>query len=216
MAGVVGRSRQEQVYTQQSRFLFTLPLEQRWFGIDCVSVLETKAQTFKHFECDDVGEATEHIGNKLSWSEDQVKITQPVLLQSFTDEFELPAEKPKTPAAPGTVLQPTEIKLNDEMQSKFRSGVGKLLYLCRWSRPEICNPVRELSRYMTGAGMMHLKAMYRVMNYCVATPNRGKLMKPDRMHHNKDPRDFEFAIKGSSDSDYAKDPIKRRDFYVEI
>jgi len=75
--------------------------------------------------------------------------------------------------------------------------------MMKWSRPEISNAVRELSRFMSKAMMMHLKAMYRTMNYIISTPKRGKLFKPNRKSKGKD---FEFEIVGQSDSDYAKDP----------
>jgi hypothetical protein len=40
----------------------------------------------------------------------------------------------------------------------------------RWSRPEIYNAVRELSRFMTvGPPDAHMKAIKRVMEYCVET-----------------------------------------------
>jgi hypothetical protein len=60
-----------------------------------------------------------------------------------------------------------------ELQSTYRSGVGKLLHMMRWSRPEVLSAVRELSKHMTSATLTHLKAMYRVMTYCVNTKNRG-------------------------------------------
>lgn len=63
---------------------------------------------------------------------------------------------------------------------------------------------------MTGAGMSHMKAMYRVFNYCLNTSTRGKVFKPRRTCLSKDIEEFEFEIYGYSDSDYAKDPIKRR------
>jgi hypothetical protein len=56
-----------------------------------------------------------------------------------------------------------------------------LLHMMRWSRPEIYNSVRELSIFMTtGTTTLHLKAMKRVMEYCVATENRGIMLKPDQ------------------------------------
>jgi hypothetical protein len=79
---------------------------------------------------------------------------EPVLLQSLVDKFKFERDlKVKNPAVPGTVLQPTENKLSPEDLFTYRSGTGKLLHLMKWSRPEIANSVRELSRYMTGVGM---------------------------------------------------------------
>jgi hypothetical protein len=66
--------------------------------------------------------------------------------------------------------------------------------MMRWSRPEIYNAVRELSRFMTtGASDAHMKAM-----------KRGLVLKPD-VKWNGDP-EFKLVIRGISDSDFAKDP----------
>jgi hypothetical protein len=53
------------------------------------------------------------------------------------------------------------------VQFKYRSGVDKLLHMMCWSRPEILNALRELSRYMSGASMAHFKSMHRTMKYCI-------------------------------------------------
>lgn len=80
--------------------------------------------------------------------------------------------KVATPGAPGTVLHPVEeAKLSDKDQFMMRSGVGKLLHLMKWSRLEIGNAVHKLSHFMNCTGVSHLKAMYRVMNYCLNTRN---------------------------------------------
>jgi hypothetical protein len=62
---------------------------------------------------------------------------------------------------------------------------------------------------MTGAGMLHMKAMYHVFNYCLNMSTRGKVFKPRRTCLSKNIEDFKFEIYGYSDSDYAKDPVKR-------
>ena len=134
-----------------------------------------------------------------------MRLTQPVLLQSFKDEFELPDEEtPATPAVPGSVLIDGEIDTNQKELSSYRTGVGKFLHMARWTRPEILNAVRELSRFMSKATQKHLTAMKRAMHYCVSTPQRGLLLKPDTEWDGN--QDFEFIVKGRSDSDYAKDP----------
>jgi hypothetical protein len=162
----------------------------------------------KHFDCDDTGEMKEYVGNKVKRLESAVKLTQPVLLQSFTDEFDLQEDhKVKNPAIPGFS---SEGKLSSADMFTYRYGTGKLLHLMKWSRPEIGNSVRELSQYMSGAGLPHMKAMYQVMNYCLNTSDRGKVFKPRRTCKPEEMAKFEFVVEGYSDSDYAKDPIKHR------
>ena len=134
-------------------------------------VLAAKKQLMDRFDCDEIGELMEYIRCKIDKGDRWMKLTQPVLLQSFEDEFELPEGKsPNTPAVPGEVLRSgmETSMMSGEMQMKYRSGTGKLLHLMKWSRPDVLNRVRELSCFMTGAMAYHLKAMYHVMQYCLA------------------------------------------------
>eukprot|EP00957_Ditylum_brightwellii_P127852 9750053-Ditylum_brightwellii.AAC.1 len=66
---------------------------------------ESKAFT-NRFECDNVGEVNEYVGCKIKRDEKDNSFTfnQPVLIQSFNDEFELSNKHPKTPAMAGTTL----------------------------------------------------------------------------------------------------------------
>jgi len=64
---------------------------------DCVSVgrkelvLSAKKGMTDRFDCDEVGELTEFVGCKLDRTTDGgLRLTQPVLLQSYVDEFDLP------------------------------------------------------------------------------------------------------------------------------
>ena len=60
-----------------------------------------------------------------------VKITQPVLLRSFGDEFGVGEGTSKTPAVPHSTLQPGDesSRLDAKGTFRVRSGIGKLLYL---------------------------------------------------------------------------------------
>ena len=56
-----------------------------------------------------------------------------------------------TPAIPGDIIIKTTNQ--DEIVDKsthrmFRSGVGMLLYLIKFSRPDIANAVREITKVM--------------------------------------------------------------------
>jgi hypothetical protein len=171
------------------------------------AVLEAKKDLMSRFDCDEVGELTEYIGCKVDRGDGYLRLTQPVLLQSFDDEFDIPdMQRPNTPAMPGQVLRSgaSETALVDsKMQSRYRSGTGKLLHLMKWSRPDILNSVRELSRFMTGATAAHLSAMYRVMKFCLATKDRGLTLRPNCKWDGSP--DFEFVLEGESDSTYASD-----------
>jgi hypothetical protein len=115
------------------------------------TVMEAKSLMTKQFECDDVGPLCEYLGCKVNY--DMIKrvicLTQPVLLQSLSDEYELCEGKtPTTPATPNSILtkKNDDVLLSEAEASKYRTMVGKLLYLTK-SQPEICNAVRELTKF---------------------------------------------------------------------
>ena len=89
-------------------------------------------------DCDDMGAMVEYIGTKIDIDNNRkhkLKITQPVLVQSLRDEFALenPNNCPETPAPASTHLIASGQPLSPEKQTKYRSGVGILLYLTKWS-----------------------------------------------------------------------------------
>ena len=131
-------------------------------------------------DVDDIGPLDEYLGAKIEFCTEQrtVKITQPVLLRSFGDEFGVGEGTSKTPAVPHSTLQPGDesSRLDAKGTFRVRSGIGKLLYLMKWSRPDISNAVRDLSRFMQEPSLAHDKAMRRLMEYCVSTKQRGLLL----------------------------------------
>ena len=184
---------------------------------DCVcfgkasDVEESRNKMKTMFDCDDIGDMDEYVGCKIEKRDGSFKFTQPVMVQSFEDEFELPNNNPVTPGEPGdTLCKATDAEsLGKEETTYYRKGVGKLLHMMRWSRPEIYNSVRDCSRHMSKVTKRHIKAMHRVMKHVVSTPTRGWKLKPKRSWDGKD-KEFEFVINGVSDSDYAACKATRR------
>jgi hypothetical protein len=178
------------------------------------SVKAARKQMTDRFNCDVLGNMDEYVGCKLVRNviEGWLRFTQPVLLLSFEDEFDLPVENDKRniPAEAGQVMTRAEDgeKVTLEVQSTYRSGVGKLLHMMRWSRPDVLNSIRELSKHMTAATLTHLKAMYRAMTYCMHTKNRGLTLKPNRTWDRSPNHDF--VIKGQADASYASCPNTKR------
>ena len=64
------------------------------------------------------------------------------------------------------------ISREDQMKL-YRSGVGMLLYLVKHSRPDIANPVRELSKVLDGTTPAAMKEMFRVIKYVLDTRGKG-------------------------------------------
>ena len=87
-----------------------------------------------------------------------MKLTQPILVQSLQEEFKT-SEKTlcALPVPNGKDLTSEGEQLNEEEKKIYRSGVSKLLFLMRYSRPDILNTVRELSRWMSDGATIHHK-----------------------------------------------------------
>ena len=95
---------------------------------------------------------------------------QPTIIKSSEKQFgERVAKKTMTitPGTPGFIDRKVDdiSKVDEKTQSMYRSGVGTLLYLTKQSRPDITNPVRELSKSMDGSSMAHVTEIYRVINF---------------------------------------------------
>jgi len=80
--------------------------------------------------------------------------------------------------------------------------------MMKWSRSDVLNAVRDLTRHMSVATLCHLKAMKRVMAYLTATPNRGLTLQPSVQWDGS--LEFQFTIAGFSDLDFKKDPATRK------
>ena len=76
----------------------------------------------------------------------------------------------------GTHLMNSGPKLCGATQMRYRSGVGKLLYLIKWSQPEITNSIWELTCFMTEAYPNCMKGMEHVMQHILCMPERGLVM----------------------------------------
>jgi hypothetical protein len=139
-----------------------------------------------------------------------MKLTQPVMIQSFKDEFDLPDDSPHLPASPGEVLtRDAGDPLDDEGGRTYCSDTGKLMHVMKWSRHDILNRARELSRFMAAPTSLHLKRLYRLMSYVRQTAKFGNYIKPNVFWDGSDGA-IRFIISGRSDSEYASDPETRR------
>ena len=84
---------------------------------------------------------------------------------------------PGTPRFTARRLENPEDKISPEEHKTYRSGVGTLLYLTKHSRPDICNPVRELSKTMDAPAPVHLKEMYKVIRFVLSTKDYGLMFE---------------------------------------
>ena len=100
---------------------------------------------------------------------------KPSIIKSLEQKFGDRAMKERLSLTPGTPrfiasrIENPEDKVNPEEHETYRGGVGTLLYLTKHSRPDICNPVRELSKTMDAPVPVHLKEMYKAIRHVLST-----------------------------------------------
>ena len=110
----------------------------------------------------------------------------------------------RTPGTPGLgTLRNSESVVDIEKHKIYRSGVGMLLYLVKYSRPDIANAVRELSKALDSPSPVAYREMLRVIKFVIDTKNLGIKMAPTLLVND------EWNIVGFSDSDFGGDKETR-------
>jgi hypothetical protein len=114
------------------------------------AVEKTTKDLMERFDCKGCGDIKEYAGCKIERPKNSLKFTQPVLMQSYNDEFELPKKSYKTPAPAGLVLVAgkKEEALSPAMQKKYCFGMGKAMHAMQYSKLERYNAVQNLSCHM--------------------------------------------------------------------
>ena len=86
---------------------------------------------------------------------------EPSIIKSLEQKFGERAMKDRLSMTPGTPrftarrLENEEDNVNTKDHEIYRSGVGTLLYLTKHGRPDISNPVKELSKTMDAPAQVH-------------------------------------------------------------
>ena len=116
-----------------------------------------------HFQVKDPTSLEDYLGVQIVRSDNdkQAWLGQPTIIKNLEKQFGERVTKKKmtiTPGTPGFIGGKVDdiSKVDEKTQSMYRSGVGTLLYLFKYIRPDITNPVRELSKSIDGASMAHV------------------------------------------------------------
>jgi hypothetical protein len=132
-------------------------------------------------------------GSRCGWSECE---TDPASSHpKFPKEFELPGWNFTIPAPAGEELASDDDSdpLPPTGQTKYRSGVGKLMHFSRWSHVGILNRTRELAKFTTNPCESCMKALLRVLRYVVSTAEVGVTLQP-RRQWDSDGKDNDFLL----------------------
>ena len=162
----------------------------------------------KRFGIKDLGKLTKHLG---IWYEEKIDkngekslvATMPKLVETIVDVYEKhvghEAKMYDTLATPGQRLEKNEGEMVE--QEKYRSIVGKIMYLVTKIFVEGSNAARELARHFSNPGEEHWKELGRFVGYLKQNKDevRLTLRKP-----------IELRPVSNVDSDYATDKETRR------
>jgi len=155
---------------------------------------------------------TDYLSCEIKFSKDRKKawIGQPHMVKKIRKTFEEEVkgmQKYRTPGTPGQglvrVTDPKE-KLDDDLHSRYRTGVGMLLFMIKHSRPDLANCVRELTKCLDGASERAYKEMLRVIKYLLDTPDKGLKIFPQGFGKSR------WLLVLYSDSDWAGDKDDRK------
>jgi Reverse transcriptase (RNA-dependent DNA polymerase) len=111
-------------------------------------------------------------------------IMQPHLIKNLEVKFGAEIVNLNNYGTPGTprfkIVRPNENvdKIDPDLQARYRSGVGMLLFLIKYSRPDLANVMWELSKFMDAASHAAYKKMMRVMKFVVDNKQYCRKMRP--------------------------------------
>ena len=157
------------------------------------------------FSITDLGIMTHILQTSVKWNEDgSVELSQKRFITELAAKHGIDVESVKpmqTPMEPGLTL---EHRNEPDLTFPFRSVVCSLLWLIRWTKPEMAYAVIYLSRFLNCYGEEHWKAAKRVVRYAASTADKT-LVFPS-MPKSANP----LTIKAFVDSDWASDPTDRK------
>ena len=157
---------------------------------------------------------SDYLSCRILFNNDRSKawLGQPHLIKKIREKMGDLVKNLQTYRTPGTPNQGIrrmkdedleEHKLDAEQHAFYRSGVGMLLYLVKHSRPDIANPVRELSKVLDRPNMAAMKELKRITKFVLDTADHGLKIEPQKMVGSQ------WVLKVYTDSDWAGDKDSR-------
>jgi hypothetical protein len=166
-------------------------------------------QLQEHLAIKCMGPIKDYIGYNVEKANYGYKFTQAKLIQrmitKFADELSSIKYHGKTPVKTNEKIYVAENDseiIGSEGQTNYRSGIGMLLYLVKYSRPDIANCVRELAKMSGKATVLNYNQLLRCIKYVENTKHYGTFALAST--------DENYIISAFCDSDYAGDYETRR------
>ena len=159
-----------------------------------------KKQVATEYQFVDTGEISHILGLRVIQDRERrtISIDQQHYIEKITERFDLENSPPsKTPMKPTLTLTASQAPAtNMELQKRYQSMVGSLMYAMLGSRPDICFAVSKLSQFGSNPDQNHMAAAIRVFQYLKTTATL-------RLTYNGTNRS---ELLGWCDADWASDP----------
>jgi len=187
-------------------------VDDNWTTGHTKAIEKALKQIQEHFRMTIDRELKDYLSCEIVLSKDKKRawLGQPHMVKKIINTFGEEVknlQKYRTPGTPGQGLirpKTEEDKIDTEKHSRYRTGVGMLLFLLKHSRPDLANPVRELTKCLDGATQAAYKEMLRIIKFVMDTKNRGLKIEP------KSDKLGEWQLVVYTDSDWAGDKEDRR------
>jgi hypothetical protein len=147
---------------------------------DCImagpkdAIEQFKMDVKKRFNITDLGLLKKHLGIWYDWKEEEngekyIVATMPKLvgeiIESFEEHMSREAKISKVPGTPGETLPKAKEEEEELNAEKYRSIVGKIMYLVTKVFVEGANAARELSKHFQKPVQEHWKELERFVGY---------------------------------------------------
>lgn len=129
---------------------------------------EVKEQIGTQFKYRDGGPIKEFLGLKITRDADGrgFSMSQAVYKQGIIDAFSNTMVSCSTlPMQENLILPPAEKGVDGSVIREYRSMIGSLAYVARWTHPEIMFAVNRLSRYQCGPTKVHFGGVQQLLKY---------------------------------------------------
>ena len=179
---------------------------------DKLAIEAFKREIREHFNTKEEGKMDEYVGCQVKRDDQNMWLHQTELIKKIEKHFGTEVDKMRDYETPAghldnvTIPAKDDPALDDKRQSRFRSGIGMLLYLVKFSRPDLSNCVRELSKVNSRANDGHFKALLRTIKFVLRTRRRWLKYEKVRMTNGK----MRWSIKAYGDSDWGGDKNTRK------
>lgn len=158
-----------------------------------------KMGLMRKFEMKDLGRATHVLGMRVNQEQTKITLDQKSYIQKVLEQFNMTDCKPvSTPLECGMKLEKGD---QNDMDSKYRSLVGSIMYLAVCTRPDIAHAASFLSQFNNCHSETHWKAAKRVLRYLKGTIDYSIVYQKSSL-----------SITGYVDADWASNQLDRRSY----